>query len=246
MRIDEFSEIRRILLRHAEMEPKAYNIRSNLNWGRYKKQVKLLAKILPRDQRVLDLGCGWGQTTAMLVTQRPDLETLGIDLGDNTPTWRELEKYSCRFRVGDATNLKIKDKEFDSVVSFGLMEHIDDRKFLREVHRVLKPRGYNILFNLPNRYSFSEIFAGAIGIWHHEQRYTIGQVVGLFHDSGFEILRIGRENSVPAQVDRVSEPLGVVFNRHYSVIDRLDTLLNATPLNFFSQALLVVSKKVGR
>lgn len=244
MDTDGFSEIRHILLTRAEMTPHAYNVRSNLNWERYEKQIKLLAEILPKGQRVLDLGCGWGQTTAMLAVLRPDLRILGIDLGGNTPTWRELEKYGCKFRVGDALNLEIEDLEFDSVVSFGLMEHVDGKKFLKEVYRVLKPEGYNILFNLPNRYSLSELFAGGLRKWHHEVRYTTQEVDYLFVTAGFKILKIEREHVIPAQVDRISSDIGDFFNRHYLMIGKLDTFLNTTPLNFLSQAFIVVSKKV--
>lgn len=246
MKIDKFSELRQILLRQAKRNPQhAFHIRSNLNWERYKKQANLLAKILPKGQRVLDLGCGWGQTTAMLAILRPDLEILGIDL-DMSPTWAELEKYGCRFRVGDALDLRTGDEEFDSAVSFGVMEHVDDRKFLKEVYRVLRPGGYNILFNLPSRYSLSELFAGALGVWHHEQRYTKRQVTRLFVYSGFEVLEIEREHVAPAQVGRISGALENFFNQHYLGIGKLDTFLNITPLNFFSQAFTVISRKVSR
>lgn len=220
------------------------NIRSDLSWGRYKKQVETLSRILPLGARVLDLGCGCGQTTAMLAVLRRDLELVGVDIKAN-PKWRILERFGCKFQVGNALDLGIGNEEMDSVVSFGLMEHIDDRKFLKEIYRVLKPRGYNILFNLPSRYSLSELFAGALRIWHHEQRYTKGGIVELLGQNGFRPLKIRRDDLIPAQIGRLSIKAEHIFNRRYPLLAKLDECLNKTPLNLFAQAFTVIARKTS-
>jgi cyclopropane fatty-acyl-phospholipid synthase-like methyltransferase len=218
--------------------------KSELDWERNKKQINQLTRITPQGGRVLDLGCGWGHTTAMLAALRPDLKIMGIDLSRG-PTWKEFEKeYGCKFQVGDALDLKIKG-ELDVVVSFGVMEHVtDDKKFLEEIHRVLRPGGLNILFNLPNRYSISEFSAGGLGIWRHERNYTREQIIQLFADEGFEVLETSRNDMIPAQVGRVHWVLEDAFNRAVHLLDRFDNLLSATSLNFFAQNFTVVSRSV--
>jgi len=83
-------------------------------------------------------------------------------------------------------------------------------------------------------------------VWIVMPAYNEERTIGGVLDSGFEILKIEREHVVPAQVSEISGALENLFNRHHLIIDKLDTFLNATLLNFFSQALIVISKKVGR
>jgi ubiquinone/menaquinone biosynthesis C-methylase UbiE len=241
----KFAEIRNIISRQAERRSECpVQFRSNLDWKRNERQIELLIRVAPRKAKVLDLGCGWGHTTAMLAISRPDLEIIGLDLHEG-PTWKDFEKYGCRFHVGDALDLKIEEK-MDLVVSFGVMEHVgDDRKFLDEINRILKPEGFNVIFNLPNRYSLPEFFAKALGIWHHEQIYTKQQIIKLFADNGFEILEILREDIIPAQVGRIHWAFEELFNRCCFLLNKFDTLLSATKLNFFAEAFTIVSKKIS-
>src|SRR5262245_59884176 len=75
---------------------------------------------------VLDLGCGDG-TTAIPAAQR-GADVLGIDIASNLVAagnrraW-ELGLANCRFREGDAIDLKgVRDRSFDLLVSiFGAM-----------------------------------------------------------------------------------------------------------------------------
>ena len=241
---EKFAEIKNIVLKQVKRKSECpVQFRSNLDWERNKRQIKLLTRIAPRGGSVLDLGCGWGHTTVMLAASRPDLEIVGVDL-NKAPTWEEFEKYGCRFQVGNALHLPTKNEKIDLVISFGVMEHVeDDKRFLKEIHRVLKPRGLNIAFNLPNRYSLSEFFAKAFGIWYHKRRYTKRQIIQLFADEGFGILEIRREDTIPAQVGRIHWAFDDLFNRCCPLLDKFDTLLNATGLNFFSQAFTITSRK---
>lgn len=78
---------------------------------------------LPADARVLDLGCG----------DRLGLpNAIGVDM-------RPARAAAC---VGDAHCLPFADHAFDAVVSFAVLEHVDDpRRVIDDVCRVLKPGG---------------------------------------------------------------------------------------------------------
>jgi ubiquinone/menaquinone biosynthesis C-methylase UbiE len=233
---EELGEIRKLLIQHARKIP-SYTLRipiiSNLLWLRYKKQVEFVARIAPKGARVLDIGCGLGQTTAMLAILRPDLKVRGIDL-NNAPTWIDIEKYcSCQFQVGDALNLPVGEGKFGVVISFGTMEHVkNDKKFLSEIYRVLSTGGHNFIFNLPNRYALPEflgkMFVGA----SHERRYVKQEIIKLLANAGFRDFHIEKEFIVPAHVDRVSETLGKIFDKHYLLIDIVDSRLSKV-LAFF-------------
>ena len=236
-------EIRSVVLEQGKRDPdKAFHVISNLNWCRYEKQIESALQFLPTNGKVLDIGCGWGHTTAMLAASRPDLELIGIDIVE-AGSWIKFKQYGAQFGVYNALTLPFGN-EFDAVTAFGVMEHTDDEeKFLRELNRVLKDGGYLIIFNLPNKYALSEWLARVLGIWAHERKYTLAEIEGLLKAKGFNISTVRREFIVPAQVDRVSRRLGDLFNKYYQLLDKLDTWLARTPLACFAEAWVVFAKK---
>lgn len=238
-----FEEIRSVALEQGKRDPdKAFHVISNLNWCRYEKQIESALQFLPSSGKVLDIGCGWGQTTAMLAASRPDLELIGIDIVE-AGSWIKFKQYGAQFKVCDALSLPFGN-EFHAVTAFGVMEHTgDEEKFLSEINKVLKTGGHLIIFNLPNRYALSEWLAKIIGIWAHERKYTLAEIEGLLKAKGFNISTVRREFIVPAQVDRVSRKLGNLFNKNYLLLDKLDSWLMMTPIAYFSEAWVIYAKK---
>lgn len=238
-------KIRTISLKHAARLPNhGYHITSDLNWLRYLNQVEVLNKIIPPQSKVLDLGCGLGFTTALLASSCKDVSIVGVDKVEHSP-WKELKKFGCDFCVCDATSLPFLTKSFEVIASFGVMEHIDsEMKFLREINRCLQNGGYNILFQLPNKYSFMEYMSKKMDIWHHERTYSGDDIKELIRVCGFVTICIAREHVIPAQVNRISRTFGNLFDKNHRELSRLDTILCKTPLCFFSQDYMLISKKL--
>ena len=98
-------------------------------------------------QNVLEIGCGDGYGIPMLAqncTQYTAIDKFTANL-NNLPQ-------NAQFIQMNVPNLKpFADNTFDFVVSFQVIEHIeDDHTFLSEIHRVLKPNG-KLLFTTPNK-----------------------------------------------------------------------------------------------
>ena len=93
--------------------------------------------------RVLDLGCGPGDTPPLLGRHG---SYTGVDLN---PLYiadaRRRNGSAASFVVGDAAELDIAQFEpFDVILAFGLIHHLDDEhadKLLRAVSRLLTPAG---------------------------------------------------------------------------------------------------------
>ena len=238
-------EIRAILNEYSKKDPEdAYHMRSKLQCWRFEKQIRLCAKMIPKNSKVLDIGCGWGHVGAVLSMMRPDLRIVCID-NQKLSIWEKLKKFKLKLERGDALHLRFKNNSFDSVIAFGVMEHVsDDKKFLKEIYRVSKKGAINFIFNLPNKFALNEFGAKLLGIGYHDKMYTKKHIKELFEQvGGFKIIKIGREFLIPAQVNRISKWLNKCFDKHYMFIDKLDDFLISTPLNLFAEAYYVIYRK---
>lgn len=110
---------------------------------------------LGAEGRVLDIGCGPGHIALQLVTQKPDLEVVGVDLSENMLKIAEEHRSVCSqaervsFQIADAKGLDFADDSFDVVCSNTILHHIPDPvPFLAEAWRVLKPGGVLLIRDL--------------------------------------------------------------------------------------------------
>ena len=101
-----------------------------------------------RGLKVLEIGCGVGTDGAQFAKAGADYT--GIDLTEAAIELARkrfaLSDLNGEFRVSDAENLDFDDESFDLVYSHGVLHHTPDiRAAVREIHRVLKPRGRAIV-----------------------------------------------------------------------------------------------------
>jgi len=104
-------------------------------------------KKIPRNARILDVGCGDGLLECLLAKKMPATHITGIDSSKKAITLaaekaREQNLSNVDFMISDAYKLPFSNETFDAVVSLDVIEHLDDTDaFLKELARVLKPGG---------------------------------------------------------------------------------------------------------
>eukprot|EP00899_Mesostigma_viride_P012668 jgi/Mesvir1/21401/Mv20880-RA.1 len=114
---------------------------------RLSKQVCGAAPIVD-GQRVLDVGCGIGGTTALLNDTFMNMELVGLNIdARQLERARELvtprKNNSVQFVEGNAVKLPFPDASFDHVLAVECIFHFPSRKeFFAEAFRVLKPGGF--------------------------------------------------------------------------------------------------------
>jgi SAM-dependent methyltransferase len=116
---------------------------------RWARRVKMLSNHLGPGMSVLELGCGTGYFTRELARSGADIVAVDV-----SPELLEMARADCsaknvRYEIQNACALSYPDAAFDSVVGSSVLHHLEIKEAVREIHRVLKPRG-TIYFTEPN------------------------------------------------------------------------------------------------
>lgn len=117
----------------------------------------LLAREFCRGLDVLDVASGEGYGTALLSQVARTATGIEIDAQVVSAAREEFSRPNLRYEQGDARLLPLQDSSVDVVVSFETLEHLSEQKqFLKEVRRVLKPGGL-LIISTPDRDAYSPI-----------------------------------------------------------------------------------------
>jgi len=159
----------------------------------------ILSKI--QSPMVLDIGCGTGRTAIKIAKSLPKGGHLnGIDIynvnaisGNSLATVNrnaELEGISDKttFQYGSVTEIPFEDNKFHilnlSSVLHEVHDYEDKERAIKEIHRVLKPKGF-LLIGEWNRYSWQLIlYSGILCIMFQRHKYWDD----LIRKQGFTIL----------------------------------------------------------
>jgi SAM-dependent methyltransferase len=92
--------------------------------------------------RVLDLGCGAGDSVAMFRARDRDVRWVGLDV-PGSPEARERTRRDARFETFDGISMPFADESFELVYCKQVLEHVrHPEPLLAEVFRVLAPGGW--------------------------------------------------------------------------------------------------------
>lgn len=95
---------------------------------------------------VLEIGTGTGYGIEVVAPHAARFVTID----KHAPTSAPTQVPGAEFRQAMVPPLPFADEEFDCVISFQVIEHIEkDREFVREIHRVLRPGG-RFIVTTPN------------------------------------------------------------------------------------------------
>lgn len=131
---------------------------------------------------VLEIGTGSGYGVEVLAPKATQLTT--IDKFSNNIDFSVYDNVTFR-QMNVPPFEGLEDNQFDFVVSFQVIEHIeDDHAFVAEIHRILK-RGGKFIVTTPNiKMSLTR------NPWHVRE-YTIGELDGLLREKFSEVEQLG-------------------------------------------------------
>jgi ubiquinone/menaquinone biosynthesis C-methylase UbiE len=94
--------------------------------------------------KVLDVGCGEGNSEEKFKDILTDIEWFGLDIAES-PEVNSRKKTEGNFYTFDGVQISFEDNYFDIIYSNQVFEHVRyPEALLKEIHRVLKPDGYFI------------------------------------------------------------------------------------------------------
>jgi SAM-dependent methyltransferase len=157
--------------------------------------LRRLGGALPADAHVLEVGCGAGYGTELILRRfgAARMDAIDLDPAMVTRARRRLSGYGDRVRLatGDVTDLRTalgaEDGSYDAVFDFAIVHHVPDwRAAVAEIVRVLKPGG---------RFYFDEVTAAALAtrgyrwLFDHptEDRFTAQEFVAELQRQGLQV-----------------------------------------------------------
>jgi SAM-dependent methyltransferase len=190
--------------------------------------LEAVLRLLPdvRGRRCLEIGCATG-TSSWLLRQRggswvsTDFEPAQVRSA------RELLQDDVR--LIDATGLPFPDESFDVVVGINFLEHLaNDREFVAEMVRVLKPGGPFLLtcpdgvsgrvgYRLKKLYRFT---ADTGGFGHVRDGYLRPELEALLRGAGLRIERIDSYSRIFTEL--VENTLNFFYHRGASQDEKAD------------------------
>lgn len=145
---------------------------------------------VPFEGKVADFGCGQGTILHCLEDQGYK-NLYGIDFVKAIP---DGFLNNVKFIKGDVLDIPVENEAFDAVVSTMVIEHVDDKRFVSEIHRVLKPGGValvtSVLKNKFSWYFYKNIKGETVIDPTHIREYTNQQDYESLFKEKFDILQI--------------------------------------------------------
>ena len=123
----------------------------------FARRLDILTKAVPTpDAKLLEIGCENGDF--LLYLRDHGWQATGIDISRHAVTL--ATKQGLQVFQGELNELHLESNEFDAIIMYHVLEHVySPRTFLREIHRILKPKGI-LIIEVPNIDSHSAKFFG--------------------------------------------------------------------------------------
>ncbi|MGI5846184.1 MAG: class I SAM-dependent methyltransferase [Alphaproteobacteria bacterium] len=110
--------------------------------------------LFPR-ANVLEVGCGDGYGTCYI--NRSDINLEAIDVSKDAIKIAKSKYKNIKFKSFNGKDFNYPDNTFDVILSFQVIEHVESvEQYLKELRRILKPKGLLILTTPDRRYRLTK------------------------------------------------------------------------------------------
>ncbi len=149
---------------------------------------------LPDHGRLLDVGCGSGQTMTWFLARHPEWQVFGLDVAPEGLA-AAMAQGPVNVLRASALDLPVADASVDLVITLDVLQHLPlgggDERALGEIVRVLKPGGH--VFIRTNGQSFPRAADDPTYQFH---KYETPELRAKLIAAGLHVVRLGRLNAL--------------------------------------------------
>lgn len=142
--------------------------------------------------KVLDAGCGTGLYTFAILKKFPNAKIIAFDLNEkmleemkNKLKGRGLENLVKVFKADILSQIFENNRQFDLIITGGVLEHLDIVSGIRNLSQYLKTGGY--FLNAGVRKNFFGKIAGKV--WGLKNLFSKEETVNAFKENGYFIVK---------------------------------------------------------
>ncbi len=172
---------------------------------------------IPKNARILEVGCSGGATMDFLREQGFN-DITGINIDAKGIEIADKKRGFANVFVMDGANTSFPDDHFDVILASDVLEHIqDDHVALQEWMRVLKPKGRLVIF-VP---AFQELWSHHDERNYHYRRYRAEDLREALRTAGFSIDRMSYWNFAlfaPVAMVRFSQRFAQQFAQQFTQV----------------------------
>jgi len=142
--------------------------------------------------RVLDAACGPGNVSRYLMSQRPDLDLLGIDLAPRMVELAREAVPSAHFAVHDCRNSADLERCFDGIICAFALPYLsweEAEAFIRAACKALEADGVLCLSTMLGRSEDSGLQRCSSGDPVYVNYHSEEQIKCCLHECGFALLK---------------------------------------------------------
>lgn len=152
-----------------------------------KKELEEFVSLLPRNAKVLDVGCGAAVPFIKFLVGR-GFNVTGVDFSESQLKLAGKNVPEANLIKQDATRLGLKTNSFDGVTSSYCIIHIAREKhssLFQSFHRILKPRGVMLISTGSSEWEGTDEYYGTKMFWSH---YSPERSLQIIRDVGFQTI----------------------------------------------------------
>ncbi|MFW9852876.1 MAG: class I SAM-dependent methyltransferase [Candidatus Thorarchaeota archaeon] len=151
-----------------------------------KKELDYFIELLPKEGKILDVGCGTGYGARYMVEK--GYSVIGVDISVSMLEIAKKNVPEAEFIEADMTKLTFPDNSFDGIVSLYAIFHVSrekHEKLFQDLHRMLKTGGILFFCTNYNESEETDDYLGAEIFW---SSYSSEKTLQMLEQIGFEII----------------------------------------------------------
>ena len=191
-----------------------------MNVSLYEESLNVFCNLLTKKKsKILDLACGPGNITKYLISQKPDLIVLGIDLAPNMVLLAQSNNPGASFEVMDCRSIANLTEKFDGVSCAFCLPYLskeETNKLISDINSLLNAGGICYISTMEDDYQKSGYETGSQGdqifMHYYEGQYLINEL----EQKNFVIVEIFRKSSIMSNGKEVVDL--VIISRKENVL----------------------------